>query len=292
MTLREALATGFSQFHAVPRLRGEALLDAAYLLRHAIGISHASLLANYDRVLTPAEQATYQDMVSRRLTNEPVRYITGECEFYGLPLRVNPAVLIPRNSTEHLVEAALEELRERDQAGQELRIVDVGTGSGAIAIALAHHLPHAQVIALDLSTEALEVAASNAGLNAVAERIRFLESDLLDAVSGEPRFDAVVSNPPYIATVDRDLLHPQIRDFEPEVSLYGGPAGLDIYRRLIPQAHAALKPNGLFAIEISHRKREAITELLAGWNSIRFVDDLQQIPRVAVARKPESSVSV
>ncbi len=284
MTLREALAHGFSQLLASPRLKNDALLDAAYLLRHALKITQASLLADYDRILTPAEQADYQCLIARRLTHEPVQYITGEREFYGLPLRVNPAVLIPRNSTEILVESSLDEMKPR--ANEPLRIVDVGTGSGAIAIALAHHLPHAQLTALDLSPEALEVATSNAALNAVAERIRFLESDLLTAVSEEPAFDAVVSNPPYIPSTDRDSLHPQIRDFEPEISLYGGPAGLDIYRRLIPQARAALKPKGLLAMEIGHRKREAILELLADWNDVRLVNDLEQIPRVVLARKP------
>ncbi len=284
MTLREALAHGFSQLLASPRLKDDALLDAAYLLRHALKITQASLLADYDRILTPAEQADYQCLIARRLTHEPVQYITGEREFYGLPLRVNPAVLIPRNSTEILVESSLDEMKPR--ANEPLRIVDVGTGSGAIAIALAHHLPHAQLTALDLSPEALEVATSNAALNAVAERIRFLESDLLTAVSEEPAFDAVVSNPPYIPSTDRDSLHPQIRDFEPEISLYGGPAGLDIYRRLIPQARAALKPKGLLAMEIGHRKREAILELLADWNDVRLVNDLEQIPRVVLARKP------
>jgi release factor glutamine methyltransferase len=284
MTLREALAHGCSQLLASPQLHDSALLDAAYLLRHTLKITQASLLVDYDRILTPAEQADYQSLISRRLTHEPVQYITGEREFYGLPLRVNPAVLIPRNSTEVLVEAVLEEMKPH--ANEALRIVDVGTGSGAIAIALAHHLPHAQLTALDLSPEALEVAATNAALNNLSERIRFLKSDLLTAVSGEPAFDAVVSNPPYIPSSDRDSLHPQIRDFEPEVSLYGGPAGLDIYRRLIPQARASLKPKGLLAMEIGYRQRDAILELLADWNDVRLVNDLEQIPRVVLARKP------
>jgi release factor glutamine methyltransferase len=284
MNIREALATAFSQFHASPHLRGYALQDAALLLRHTLGITPASLIANHDRVLTDEELAAYQAMIARRLTNEPVLYITGEREFYGLPLRVNPAVLIPRNSTEHVVESVLAELKPRD--AETLRIVDVGTGSGAIAIALAYHLPNAQVIALDLSVEALEVAASNAELNQVAARVRFLPSDLLSAVAGEAAFDAIVSNPPYIPIVDRETLHPEIRDFEPEVSLYGGPAGLDFYRRLVPQAHAALKPNGLLALEIGHGQRDAIMQMLADWNDVRFVEDLHAIPRVGLARRP------
>jgi release factor glutamine methyltransferase len=284
MTIREALATAFSQFYASPELRGYALQDAALLLRHTLGINSASLIANHDRVLTAEELAAYQALIARRLTNEPIQYITGEREFYGLPLRVNSAVLIPRNSTEHVVEAVLEEFKLRET--EPLRIVDVGTGSGAIAIALAYHLPNAQVTALDLSAEALEVAASNAELNHVAPRVRCLQSDILSALAGEPIFDAIVSNPPYIPSVDRDTLHPQIRDFEPDVSLYGGPAGLDFYRRLVPQALSALKPNALLALEIGHGQRDAIQQLLAEWNDVRFVDDLQAIPRVGLARRP------
>jgi release factor glutamine methyltransferase len=286
MTIREALATAFSQLYATPQLRKYALQDAALLLRHSLGISTASLMTNHDRVLTDEELSAYQAMIARRLTNEPIQYITGEREFYGLPLRVNSAVLIPRNSTEHVVEAMLEELKARSNAGEVLRIIDVGTGSGAIAIALAHHLPQSQVFALDLSGEALEVATANAELNGVRDRMRFVESDLLHAVAGEAAFDAIASNPPYIPSVDRDTLHPEIRDFEPEVSLYGGPLGLDLYRRLIPQAWVALKPNGLLAMEIGHGQRDAVKELLADWNDVRFVDDLEGIPRVGLARRP------
>jgi release factor glutamine methyltransferase len=285
MTIREALATAFGQLHASPFLRQNALQDAVYLLRYGLGISGATLIASHDRVLTPEEQAAYQAMIARRLTNEPIQYIIGEQEFYGLPLHVNPAVLVPRSSTEDLVEAVLGELNVSPQI-DGLRIVDVGTGSGAIAIALAHHLPHAAVTALDLSSAALEVAAGNAERNGVAERIRFFESDLLTAIAGEPGFDAIVSNPPYIATFERESLHPQIRDFEPDVSLYGGPAGLDLYRRLIPQARAALRQNGLLAMEMGRGQSDAIGELLAGWNDLRIVDDLQRIPRVALARRP------
>ena len=289
MTFREALTHGFSQLYASPRLRNEALQDAVYLLLHSLAITRASLIADYDRVLTGDQLAAYQGLISRRLTNEPIQYITGEREFYGLPMRVTPAVLIPRNSTEHVVEAVLEELKAEAQAEPKagpLRIADVGTGCGAIAIALAYHLPDARVLALDVSSEALEVAAANAQLNHVAERVRCIESDVLSGVAGEAAFDAIVCNPPYIPTVERDSLHPQIRDFEPEVSLYGGPAGLDFYRRLVPEALAALKPNGLLALEIGRGQRDAVAELLAEWNQVRFVDDLQQIPRVVLARRP------
>jgi release factor glutamine methyltransferase len=334
MTLSEALRRATLQLDAVPELRADAARDAALLLRHALAISHAEQLAGSARSLTPAQQAAYDALILRRLTCEPIQYITGEQEFYGLTLHVTPAVLIPRPETEQLVEAVLAEFashptdfgcppaesvchpaaQRRDlllssSLRQPLRILDVGTGSGAIAIALAHHLPHASITAVDLSTAALEVAASNAARHGLTDRIRFIASDLLDgimpvilseaahgvssAVEGPavfpiamPFFDAIVANPPYVPTTDRAGLHPQVRDHEPASALFAGPEGLDIYRRLIPQARVALAPNGLLALEIGHNQREAIAALLAGWNQLRFLDDLQHIPRIALARKP------
>jgi release factor glutamine methyltransferase len=321
MTLREALTRATRQLDASPGLCADAARDAALLLRHALGISHAAQLADPNRALTPAQQAAYDALIQRRRASEPIQYITGEQEFYGLALGVTPAVLIPRPETEQLVEAVLAEFathpadfgcplaetvcppiesvcppaaQRRDlllssSLRQPLRILDVGTGSGAIAIALAHHLPHASVTAVDLSSAALEVAASNAARHALTDRIRFIQSDLLAALSpDEPPFDLIVSNPPYVPTGDRAGLHPQVRDHEPASALFAGPDGLDIYRRLIPQARAALRPDGLLALEIGHNQREAIASLLSGWNQLRFLDDLQQIPRVAIARKPQA----
>jgi release factor glutamine methyltransferase len=283
MTLREALTSATRQLDASPSLRADASRDAALLLRHVLGISHAEQLADPERALTPAQQAAYDALIQRRLANEPIQYITGEQEFYGLTLRVTPAVLIPRPETEQLVEAVLAELN----LTQPLRILDVGTGSGAIAIALAFHLPHAQITAVDLSAAALEVAAANAARHALADRIRYLKSDLLDAFPpDETPFAAIVSNPPYVPTADRASLHPQVRDYEPAAALFAGPDGLDIYRQLIPQARAALQPDGLLALEIGHGQREAIASLLSDWNQLRFLDDLQHIPRIALARKP------
>jgi release factor glutamine methyltransferase len=145
-------------------------------------------------------------------------------------------------------------------------------------------LPRAHVTALDIAPAALGVAAGNALRNNVAGRIRFLPSDLLASVAGES-FDAIVSNPPYVPTADRDALHPQVRDYEPSTALFAGPSGLDIYRRLIPRACAALAPNGLLALEIGYGQRDAVASLLADWSKVRFIDDLQHIPRVVLARK-------
>jgi release factor glutamine methyltransferase len=287
MTLREALARATAQLNASPDLRADASRDATVLLLHALAISRAAMLTDPDRSLT-AEQATaYEALLLRRLNNEPIQYITGEQEFYGLALKVTPAVLIPRPETEHLVEAVLAELNRDGNSSQALRILDVGTGSGAIAIALAHHLPYAQITAVDISREALEVAAGNALRHQLGNSIHFVHSDLLEAFApADASFDAIVSNPPYVPTPDREALHPQVRDYEPAVALYGGSAGLDIYRRLVPQARAALKPGGLLALEIGHDQRDSIASLLAGWIDLHFVDDLQRIPRVALARKP------
>jgi release factor glutamine methyltransferase len=288
MILREALTSATRQLDASPGLRADAARDAALLMRHVLAISHAAQLADSERALTPAQQSAYDALISRRLANEPIQYITGEQEFYSLALRVTPAVLIPRPETEQLVEAVLAEMNsvELDRT-QPLRILDVGTGSGAIAIALAFHLPHAQITAVDLSAAALEVAAANSARHALADRIRYLKSDLLDAFPpDEAPFAAIVSNPPYVPTADRASLHPQVRDHEPAAALFAGPDGLDIYRRLIPQTRAALQPNGLLALEIGHNQREAIASLLSDWNQLRFLDDLQHIPRIALARKP------
>jgi release factor glutamine methyltransferase len=285
MTLREALTRATRQLDASSGLCADAARDAALLLRHVLAISHAAQLTEPERELTTEQQATFDALILRRIANEPIQYITGEQEFYGLTLRVTPAVLIPRPETEHLVEAVLAELN----LAQSLRILDVGTGSGAIAIALAFHLPNAQITAVDLSAAALEVAAANTARHALAGRIRYLKSDLLDAFPpDEAPFAAIVSNPPYVPAADRASLHPQVRDHEPAAALFAGPDGLDIYRRLIPQARAALQPNGLLALEIGHGQSEAIASLLSGWKELRFLDDLQHIPRIALARKPQA----
>jgi release factor glutamine methyltransferase len=282
VTLREALAAATAQLVQREDLRPNAQRDAELLLLHILAAPRTLLFTDPDRILTLNQQTRYESLIGRRLTGEPIQYITGHQEFYGLDLRVTPAVLIPRPETEVLVEAALG-LLSKDKP---LRIADIGTGSGAIAIAVAHHLPMAQVAAVDLSSEALAIARENAAAHHVEARIRFLESDLLSAIAGEEPFDAILSNPPYIPDSDRASLHVQVREHEPASALFAGPSGMDIYERLIPQAFAALKPGGLLAMEIGHGQRNAIVKLLSPWDSVEFVDDLQQIPRVAIARRP------
>jgi release factor glutamine methyltransferase len=211
-----------------------------------------------------------------------MQYIFGEAEFYRLPFRVTPDVLVPRPETEHVVEKVLELARNFAAP----RIVDVGTGSGAIAVALAHELPEAEVTATDLSAAALSMAHENAQRNGMAERIRFLEGDLFEPVAGE-QFDIVVSNPPYVANADRESLAVEVRDYEPTLALFAGVDGLDVYRRLIPQAFAALAPGGYVIFEVGRGQEPPVGALLgeAGFENIEFTPDLQGIPRVACARR-------
>jgi release factor glutamine methyltransferase len=274
-TLAAALANGTARLAHLPTARR----DAELLLMRAANVNRAFLLTHPDAPLTPGQLATYEQWITRRAQHEPVQYITREQEFYGLPLRVTPDVLIPRPESEHLVEAALQRLPHN----APVTIADVGTGSGAIAIAIAHSLPQAVVTALDTSPAALGVALQNAERHHLANRIRFLESDLLTTVATE-QFDAIVSNPPYVSELE--VLEPQVSGFEPHSALFAGRSGLDIYQRLIPQARQCLKPNGWLLMEIGHGQRDALAALLTGWNEVDFVSDLQGIPRVAIARKP------
>jgi release factor glutamine methyltransferase len=273
-TVREALLSATAKLHSLATARR----DAELLLMRVVGRDRAWMMTHADAELTAEQISRFEKWVARRARQEPVQYILGETEFYGLTLRVTAAVLIPRPETEHLVEAVLSRMG-RDIA---VRICDVGTGSGAIAVALAHALPWAQVTAVDLSAAALDVARENAERHGVAGRVRLVESDLLRAVRGE-RFDVVVSNPPYVAK--GDVLEAQVREYEPREALFAGPTGLEIYRRLIPEAREALVAGGWLLIEIGHGQRAALADLLAGWDGLEFVVDLQGIPRVAIAQR-------
>jgi release factor glutamine methyltransferase len=311
MTLRDALLEASASI---------ARRDAETLLAHILRRDRAWLLAHADDDLATTDLDTLRSLVARRAAQQPLQHLTGMQEFFGLSFRVTPDVLIPRPETEHLVEAVLDWSRRQPDA--HLRIVDVGTGSGAIAIALASVLEHASLTAIDVSPAALAVARDNAERHKVADRIRLLQGDLLtplltqhtardplytgDALSplifgsdpyiplgaptpnpfSTPTFDVIASNPPYVALDDATTLAPEVRDHEPPLALYAGPTGLDIYRRLIPQAFDLLRPGGLLALEIGYGQRDALTELLSNWNSVRFLDDYASIPRVALALRP------
>ncbi len=253
--------------------------DAELLLAHALGCDPIYLFAHPERLLSPAEEAHVENFLVRRMADEPMQYITGEQEFFGLIFEVTPDVLIPRPETEHLVEAVL----ERIDPGAHARIIDVGTGSGAIAIALAHVLPRAQVKAVDVSLAALAVARRNAQRHGVAGRITFQQSDLLAAID-EKDFDAIVSNPPYIANAE--VLEPQVSNYEPHSALYAGPTGLEVYERLIPQAGERLKPKGWLMLEMGYGQGPALLKFLLNWTNTTIQDDLQGIPRIVSTQNP------
>jgi release factor glutamine methyltransferase len=252
-------------------------LDAETLLAHVLEWDRAALLTHPERLLSPSESHLFESMLSRRLAWEPIQYLTGVQEFFGFPFEVSPDVLIPRPQTEHLVETVVERI---DRAAN-LRIVDVGTGSGAIAVSLANLLPNTHVTAIDSSAAALQVARRNAQRHGVMGRVTFLQSDLL-ATARENSFDVVVSNPPYVANAE--VLEAQVQNYEPHAALYAGPTGLEVYERLIPQARKVLRPQGWLILEIGHGQQPGLQNLLRGWTDVRFVPDLQGIPRVAEAR--------
>jgi release factor glutamine methyltransferase len=245
-------------------------------------INRAWLIANKDVPISPPVSARLKALVERRRAGEPMQYILGEAEFYGLPFRVTPEVLIPRPETEHLVEEALKLAVGFERA----RIVDVGTGSGAIAVSIAHERADAAVTAIDISAAALKMARENAKRNGCDERIRFLQGDLFSAVETE-RFDLIVSNPPYIPSGDRATLAVEVRDHEPALALFAGTDGLAVYRRLIPAAFEQLELGGFVLMEIGYGQQAEIEGLLAAANfgAIRFIDDLQGIARVACGQK-------
>jgi release factor glutamine methyltransferase len=252
-------------------------LDAEVLLAHVLQWPRSRLFAHPGHLLSSEQADRFEQFLIRRLAAEPLQYILGVQEFFGLPFAVSPDVLIPRPETEHLVEAVLERF------GREAHphIADVGTGSGIIAVVLAHRIPRARITAIDSSVAALEVARRNARQHGVAPRLDFLEADLLTGLE-EKSFDAVVSNPPYIANAE--VLERQVLDYEPHAALFAGPTGLEAYQRLIPQARKVLRPGGWLVLEIGHGQQAALNNLLKDWENLRFLPDLQGIPRVVEAR--------
>jgi release factor glutamine methyltransferase len=298
--LRPALNTAIERLTAehVPSPR----MNAELFIMFTLDCDRAYLYAHPERELTSDETSRYDAALARRAGGEPAQYITGHQEFWGMDLIVSPAVLIPRPETEHLVEAVLElvacyKQEQTQQPGQRpraeapalheprmLRIVDVGTGSGAIALALAKELPTAEIHAIDISEEALEVARANAARHELTSRITFHRADLL---SGLPfvEFDIVVSNPPYVGEAEEDQVQLEVRKFEPRNAVFAGPTGLEVIKRLIPQAHHALRSGGWLVFEISGTIADGARKLLTGWAAVAIKNDLQGISRVAVASK-------
>ncbi|MHB8708401.1 MAG: peptide chain release factor N(5)-glutamine methyltransferase [Desulfuromonadales bacterium] len=254
-------------------------LDAELLLADTLGLDRVGLYLNFERPMLADELTVFREQVKRRANREPLAYVLGVTEFWSLPLKVTPAVLIPRPDTELLVEQALPRL-----AGAA-RVLDVGTGSGALAIALAHERPECMITAIDLSPAALAVAAENARSNGVAERIEFLRADL--AVLPRGPFDLAVANPPYIPGEELAMLMPEVRDFEPHLALDGGADGLDAYRALASQADAVLTPGGWLLVEVGIDQAAAVQELFAaaGLAEIFASRDLAGIERVVGGRR-------
>lgn len=272
MTIRTALLQGTKLLEEAGIL--EPRLNAEVLLAHATQHDRVWLFAHAGDELIELWWIHYGRYLHQRLQGKPTQYITGKQEFYGRDFRVTPDVLIPRPETEHLIEAAL--------AVRAERILDIGTGSGCIAITLALET-QAHVTATDISPSALRIAHDNAKrLGAIVE---FLEADLASSLP-DNTFDLVVSNPPYIAATDKPTLQREVREHEPELALYGGEDGLEIYRRLIPEAGRVLKPGAWLMLEIGATQGAALSAMLDSWTDVRIQDDLAGRARVAIARKP------
>lgn len=308
-------------------------LNAELLLQFVLGRDRAYLYAHPERELTPDEQAEYNEVIAQRARGCPTQYITGHQEFWGLDLLVSPAVLIPRPETEHVVETVLELVKEyyaehQHQAASasvddaaacaqidsgKIRIVDVGAGSGCIALALASELPQAEIHGCDISDEALDMARVNAARLGLGPRVLFRKSDLLNvylegatasaagsaaltvgstalaaAHVAAARFDFVVANPPYVGVTEWEKVQKQVREFEPKIAVFCGTEGMDVYQRLIPQASEVLRPGGWLIMEIGYSSEEKVRMLLgsdSNWTGVQVTPDLQGIPRVVAARR-------
>jgi release factor glutamine methyltransferase len=261
---------------------------AEVLLAHCLGCNRLDLYLRHDQPLTDDELGCYKRLLKRRLAHEPTQYITGHQEFWSLDFLVSPAVLIPRPETELLVEAILEQTKRREPGAGAVRILDVGTGSGILAVVLAKELPQAQVMALDRSWPALQVARKNARRHGVDQQIAWVLGDLVEALALKAHFDVIMSNPPYVATTEWEQLPSDIKNFEPRLALDGGPDGLDVIRVLVPEMQQLLRPEGLLALEVGQGQAEAVKQLLAdrgAYSPAEVKLDFQRIGRVVLARR-------
>jgi release factor glutamine methyltransferase len=259
-------------------------MNAELLLMFTLNCDRAHLYAHPERELNSHEQSRYNRALAERTRGVPAQYITGHQEFWGMDLIVTPAVLIPRPETEHVVEAVLDHVGRALLPAAGLLIADVGTGSGCIALALAKELPQAEIVATDVSAAALEVARANAARHQLEARVKFVEADLLAGFT-DNSLDFIASNPPYVGESEEDQVQLEVRKFEPHSAVFSGTTGVEVIARLIPQAHAALRPGGWLIMEISGTIAKDVQGLLVDWNDVRITPDLQSIPRVAQARK-------
>jgi release factor glutamine methyltransferase len=294
MDIRTALKQGLAQLRAA-RVPSHTLA-AELLLLHVLGRDRTWIYAHPEEEISSADAARYFALIARRAAGEPTQYLIGKQEFWSLEFEVTPDVLIPRPETEHVIEVALDRLaireiragHKRTFSGEGLQIADIGTGSGCIGIALAKELPGSTIYATDISSAALAVARRNAARHSVSDRIHLVEANLLDGDSLlTPLFDLIVSNPPYIGRREAATLMREVRIHEPEVALYGGEEGYEIYAELIAQAGAKLKLGGILVLELGHNSLPAVQPLLdaTAWANVGVTNDLAGIPRVIAAER-------
>ena len=278
MTIRDALQSAAErlELHYVSNAR----LTADLLLAHSLGVQREYLYTHDDRILGDEEYQKLEDLLYDRISGVPLQYIVGRQEFYGRYFHVNPSVLIPRPETEHIIEAVLA-IRGMQSSGSPARILDVGTGSGCIAVTLAAEIPDAEVFAADISEEALQVARANA--DALGAAVGFVCMDVLDAVAGH--FQFIVSNPPYVRPGDIHRLQREVREYEPHVALFSPADEMEIYRKLIAGAESLLNPGGHLLMEVGIGMDERVLDLFgASWEKLPTKTDLQGIPRTVIAQ--------
>jgi release factor glutamine methyltransferase len=283
-TLAETVAGARERLVAGGIPSDEASGDAEVLARHVLGWDLTRYVLSRGDAPPAAFSSRYDALIARRLAREPVSQIVGIREFWGMDFEVSRDVLTPRPETELIVEEALAAFPDRARG---ISIVDVGTGSGCLAVALAHEFPHAQVTATDVSDRALEIAERNAVRHRVEQRITFVRGDLLENVTR--RADLIVSNPPYVPETDAPSLAPEVRDHEPSVALFGGADGLAIYRRLLPSARSLARSRAPLILEVGYDQHAIVKELAAsaGWTFDRSRQDLQGITRTLLFRNVE-----
>lgn len=264
-------------------------LDAELLLAEILGLDRVRLYVQHDRPLTKDEVDQYRTYIVRRAKREPTAYILGRREFYSLPFEVDPHVLIPRPETEILVEKALDALARRFPRESRVDVADVGTGSGAVAVAVAHHDARAHVLATDIDRDALAVAQRNVTRHGLEARITLKQGDLLDPLQGR-LFHAILSNPPYVPIAEWEQLAADVRDYEPRRALVGGSDGLTYLRRLIEKAMPLLHPNGFLALEIGSSQGEAVARIAAeaGFRHVQVFPDLAGRDRVLFLAREET----
>jgi len=261
--------------------------QAEVLLAEALGWKRIELYTRFDAVVDEPERARFRGFVKRRLKREPLQYITGSCGFMNCTLEMREGVFIPRPETEVVVETVLGIVNKEPKKGP-VRALDLGTGTGAIAVSVAKEIARATVLATDISREALALAEKNAGANGVSEQVRFLESDLFKTIEAGERFDFVLSNPPYVATGEREALEPEVRDFEPPEALFAGADGLDVLRKVIAEAPPFLAEGGRLVLEIGETQKDDVgrcADECPGLGGIAFVKDYDGKFRVLVAEK-------